>query len=209
MRQHVNPFSKHYDEVERIPSLIELFDDSKLNLHLDIGCAAGEFLFDLASINNNWNYLGIEIRERLVKKAKLKVREKEIKNLYFVFGNAHNILNDYHNKFIIKHLKSISFNFPDPWFKKKHYKRRLIQREFINILSNSMQRGSQIFIKTDVMELFEYMDCTISSNHNFKKIDKKDFNYSESFNPNKFQTNREKNVLVNELDIFESIYIKI
>jgi tRNA (guanine-N7-)-methyltransferase len=53
------------------------------------------------------------------------------------------------------------------------------------------------------------MDYTILGNFNFKKIDKKDFNYSESFNPNKFETNREKYVGVNKLDIFENIYIKI
>jgi len=189
--------------------LIEMFDDSKLNLHLDIGCASGEFLFNLALENTNWNYLGIEIRERLVKTAKLKVRDKEIKNLYFIFGNAHNILNDFHSKFLIKKLKSISFYFPDPWFKKRHYKRRVIQPEFINILSNLMKTGSIIFIKTDVKDLFEYMDCTILSNFNFESIDKKDFNFSESFNPNKVQTNREKYVLVNELEVFENIYIKI
>ena len=63
MRQHVNPLSKNFDEIERIPSLPEIFDDSKLNLHLDIGCAAGEFLFDLALANNNWNYLGITFRK--------------------------------------------------------------------------------------------------------------------------------------------------
>ena len=208
MRQHVNPLSKNFDEIERIPSLIEMFDDSKLNLHLDIGCAAGEFLFDLALENTNWNYLGIEIRERLANTAKLKLRDKEIQNLHFVFGNAHNILDDFHSKFIIKNLKSISFNFPDPWFKKRHHKRRIIQPEFINILSNSMQEGSYIYIKTDVKDLFEYMDCTISSNRNFEKIDKKDFNYSESFNPNKVPTNREKYVLANELEIFEDIFIK-
>jgi len=72
-----------------------------------------------------------------------------------------------------------------------------------------MQRGSLIFIKTDVKDLFEYMNFTISSNLNFKKIDIENFNYSESFNPNKVQTNREKYVLANELDIFERIYIKI
>ena len=208
MRQHVNPLSKNYNEVEKIPSLIEMFDDSNLNLHLDIGCAAGEFLFDLALENTNWNYLGIEIRERLVNTAKLKVREKEIKNLYFVFGNANNILNDFHSKFLINKLKSISFNFPDPWFKKRHHKRRVIQPEFINILSNFMQEGSIIYIKTDVKDLFEHMDCTISSDSNFEKIEKKDFNYSESFNPNKVQTNREKYVIDNQLDIFEKIYIK-
>ena len=209
MRQHVNPLSKNFKEIERIPSLIEMFGDSKLNLHLDIGCAAGEFLFDLALFNTSWNYLGIEIREKLVKTAKLKVREKEINNLYFVFGNAHNILNDDQSKFIIRNLKSISFNFPDPWFKKRHYKRRIIQPEFINILSNSLQRGTLIFIKTDVKDLFDYMDCTIASNFHFKKIDQQDFNYSDSFNPNKIKTNREKYVILNQLDIFERIYIKI
>ena len=209
MRQHVNPLSRNFNETESIPSLTEIFGDPKLNLHLDIGCAGGEFLFDLALVNTSWNYFGIEIREKLVKTAKIKLREKEIKNLYFAFGNAHNILNDAKNNFIFKNVKSISLYFPDPWFKKRHYKRRIIQTEFINILSNSLQKGSFIFIKTDVKDLFDHMDSTISSNFNFKTIDKKDFNYSESFNPNKVKTNREKYVIVNELNIFEKIYVKI
>ena len=209
MRQHVNPLSRNFDEIERIPSLIEMFSDSKLNLHLDIGCASGEFLFDLALVNTSWNYIGIEIREKLVKTAKLKLIKKEIKNLYFLFGNANNILNDVQSKFIMNNVKSISFNFPDPWFKKRHYKRRIIQPEFINILSDSLHKGSLIFIKTDVKDLFDYMDCTISNNFNFETLDKKDFNYSECFNPNKFQTNREKYVIENQLDIFEGIYVKV
>ena len=209
MRQHVNPLSSNFNQNERIPSLSEMFGDSKLNLHLDIGCAAGDFLFDLALLNTNWNYLGIEIREKLVKNAKLKVLEGEIKNLYFIFGNSHNILNDIQSKLFIKNIKSLSFNFPDPWFKKRHCKRRVIQPELINILSNLLQKDTLIFIKTDVKDLFDYMDCTISSNFHFKTIDKKDFNSSESFNPNKVKTNREKYVIVNQLDIFESIYIKI
>ena len=147
--------------------------------------------------------------------------KKEIKSLinfyqfigkypfYFLFGNANNILNDVQSKFIIKNLKSISFNFPDPWFKKRHYKRRVIQPEFINILSNSLQKGSLIFVKTDVKDLFNYMDCTISSNFHFRTIDKKDLNYCESFNPIKFKTDREKYVIVNQLDIYEKIFIKI
>jgi len=56
MRQHVNQLSSNFNQIERIPSLSEMFGDSKLNLHLDIGCAAGEFLFDLALVNNRWNY---------------------------------------------------------------------------------------------------------------------------------------------------------
>ena len=209
MRQHVNPLSNHFIEVERIPSLIQMFDNSQLKLHLDVGCASGDFLFDLALINSNWNYLGIEIRERLVRAAKLKVQEKAIKNLYFIFGNANNVLIDNQIKLIMNNLKSISFNFPDPWFKKRHYKRRVIQPEFINMLSNCLQKGALIFIKTDVKDLFDYMDLTISSNLNFKEIDKNDFNYSKSFNPTKVQTNREKYVVLNKLDIYEGIYIRV
>ena len=200
--------TKHFPQIDRIPSLRKMFGDSKSNLHLDIGCAAGEFLFDLAQVNTRWNYIGIEIREKLVKNAKLKVIEREFKNLYFIFGNANNILNDVQNKFIIKNLKSLSFNFPDPWFKKRHHKRRIIQPEFINILSNSLQKGTLIFVKTDVKDLFDYMDHTITSNCYFKKIDKKDFNFSESFNPNKIQTNREKYVIENQIKVFEAIYVK-
>ena len=209
MRQHVNPLSSNFNQIERIPSLSEMFSDPKLNFHLDIGSAAGDFLFDLALVNTSWNYLGIEIREKLVKNAKLKVLEREIQNLYFVFGNANNIFKNVQSKFIIKNLKSISFNFPDPWFKKRHYKRRVIQPEFINMLSNSLKKGTLIFIKTDVKDLFDYMDYTISSNIYFKTIDTKDFNYSQSFNPTKIKTNREKYVILNQLDIFERIYIKI
>ena len=77
------------------------------------------------------------------------------------------------------------------------------------MLSNSLQQGTLMFIKTDVKDLFDYMDCTISSNFRFKTIDKKDFNFSESFNPIKVNTDREKYVIVNQLDIYEKIYIKI
>jgi len=77
------------------------------------------------------------------------------------------------------------------------------------MLSNSLQKGTLIFIKTDVKDLFDYMDYTISSNFNFQTIDKKDFNYSESFNPIKVKTNREKYVIANQLDIYEKIYMKI
>ena len=209
MRQHVNPLSNHFSEIEKVPPLTRIFANPRLPLHLDIGSAGGEFLFELASKNKNWNYLGIEIREKLVNNAKLKAKDLEIQNLYFVFGNANKIFSNSNNKFLIGYVSSISFNFPDPWFKNKHHKRRVVQPELINLFSNSMQKGSFIIIKTDVKQLFEYMDLIISNNLNFKKIDFKYFQYEQSFNPNKTLTNREKYVIKNQLNIFERIYTKI
>ena len=107
MRQHVNPLSRNFKAIERIPSIIEIFGDSKLNLHLDIGCAAGQFLFDLALVNTSWNYLGIEIREKLVRNARLRLIDKMIGNLYFVFGNANNIFKESHSFTYEKYLKNI------------------------------------------------------------------------------------------------------
>ena len=209
MRQHVNPLSKNFKSIEIIPPLQNIFEDPRLPLHLDIGSAAGDFLLEVALENKKWNYLGIEIREKLVKIAKLSVKDREIRNLYFTFGNANNIFKDANCIFLLGFLKSISFNFPDPWFKKKHYKRRVIQPQLINTLSKSMQKGSLIFIKTDVKELFDYMEFTILENSNFKKLDNKDFDHALCFNPNEIPTNREKYAIVNQLNIFDGIYTKI
>ena len=209
MRQHVNPLSKNFFEIDPIPPLNQVFENPKLPLHLDIGCASGDFLFELSLKNKNWNYIGIEIREKLVLNANLKMKSRENKNLYFSFGNANNIFNQSNNKSIINFITSISFNFPDPWFKKKHHKRRVIQPKLINLLSNSMKRGSLIFIKTDVRDLFDHMELTISESIKFKKIPYQDVKLYESFNPNRIQTNREKYVILNQLKIYESIYKKI
>ena len=209
MRQHVNPLSKNFFEIDPIPPLNQVFENPKLPLHLDIGSAAGDFLFELSLKNKNWNYIGIEIREKLVLNANLKMKSRENKNLYFSFGNANNIFNQSNNKSIINFITSISFNFPDPWFKKKHHKRRVIQPKLINLLSNSMKRGSLIFIKTDVRDLFDHMELTISESIKFKKIPYQDVKFYESFNPNRIQTNREKYVILNQLKIYESIYKKI
>ncbi len=209
MRQHVNPLSKNFHGIDIIPPCNEIFADPDLPLHLDIGSAAGDFLFDLAVENSKWNYLGIEIRQKLVENAKFRKGESEIKNLYFAFENANNIFIKSEYKFLLQRLNSISFNFPDPWFKKKHHKRRVIQPDLISRLSNLISKESLIFIKTDVKELFEYMNFTILSNLKFRKLENSDFNYYKSFNPTKIKTNREKYVIINNLDIFEGIYTRI
>ena len=71
-----------------------------------------------------------------------------------------------------------------------------------------MQERSLIFIKTDVKELFDYMDFTILKSMKFKKLLYQDFRFNESFNPNKIKTNREEYALLKQLKIYESIYMK-
>ena len=209
MRQHVNPLSKYFQEIEAIPKIDQIFKNSFLPTHLDIGCASGEFLFQLAENNKNWNYLGIEIREKLIINAKHKLKEKNIDNLYFIFGNADNLLKNWIVQYPHRILESASINFPDPWFKKKHHKRRIIQTEFLNRLSLIMSNKSLLFLKSDVEELYQYMNSVISNSLIFEKVKNKKLNYQETFNPSKIKTEREKYATSKKLTIYETIYKKI
>ena len=209
MRQHVNPLSKYFQEIDSIPKIDQIFKNSALPTHLDIGCASGEFLFQLAENNKNWNYLGVEIREKLIIKAKHKLKEKDIDNLYFIFGNADNLLKNWIAQYPHRMLESASINFPDPWFKKKHHKRRIIQTEFLNRLSLIMSNKSLLFLKSDVEELHQYMNAVISNSLIFEKVKNKNFNYLETFNPTKIKTEREKYANSKQLKIYETIYKKI
>jgi len=209
MRQHVNPLSKYFQEIESIPKLNQIFKYPSFPIHLDIGCASGEFLFRLAEQNKNWNYLGIEIREKLIIKAKCKLKDKDIDNLYFIFGNADNLLKNWIFQYPDMNLKSASINFPDPWFKKKHHKRRIIQAKFLNRLALLMTKDSLLFIKSDVEELYKYMNTTIMNSLIFKKVKNKNLNYQETYNPSKFMTEREKYVISKQLKRYEAIYKKI
>ena len=209
MRQHVNPLSKVFNNIEPLPPLRDIFNDENKPIHLDIGCGSGNFLINLAKHNKNWNYIGLEIREKLVKKSKLKLKDESIDNLFFAFGNAEYLIDDCIGKFPTNILSSVSFNFPDPWFKKKHHKRRIIQPQLIHKISQLMANGGYISIKSDVEELFEYMDMTISNSKYFITYIYKDSEILNSYNPIKLKTNREDYVMRKKLKVFEKIYKKI
>ena len=209
MRQHVNPLSKVFNDIEPLPPLKEIFNDLSKPLHLDVGCGSGDFLLNLANNNKTWNYIGLEIREKLVNKSKLKLKDESIDNLFFAFGNAEYIIEECIYKFPADIVSSVSFNFPDPWFKKKHHKRRIIQPRLIHKISQLMVKGGCISIKSDVEELFDYMDMTISDSKCFNNYISKGSEIINSYNPLNFKTNRENYVIRKKLKVFEKLYIKI
>tara|TARA_Y100001970_G_scaffold279724_1_gene387544 strand:- start:7987 stop:8610 length:624 start_codon:yes stop_codon:yes gene_type:complete len=206
MRQHVNPLSNYYDRIIPIPLIKDVYKNPDLPLHLDLGSGSGEFLCNLALQNQNWNYMGIEIREKLAQSAKLKFRNLE--NIFFAYGNANNLIQDLINKLSKVNFNSISVNFPDPWFKKKHHKRRIIQYQLINNLSKLMPKGSFFIVKSDVFSLFKDIDITIIGSSYFKKIHNNSIDFKNFFNPNRLRTDREIYALLKDLQIFEQVYIR-
>ena len=209
MRQHVNPLSKVFNNVEPLPPLKDIFNDYNKPLHLDIGCGSGSFLINLANHNKNWNYIGLEIREKLVNQSKLKLKDESIDNLFFAFGNAEYLIADCIGKYPAGIVSSVSFNFPDPWFKKKHHKRRIIQPQLIQRISHLMVNGGYISIKSDVEELFLYMDSIITKSNFFIAYKYQDSEIFNSYNPRNLKTNRENYVIEKKLKVFEKTYKKI
>ena len=124
----------------------------------------------------------------------------------FFYGNADYLIQEFIADFPEKSLSSISFYFPDPWFKKKHHKRRLIQPELIKKFSKRMRKDSLLFIKSDVRELYEQMNSVILGTDIY---DECDFRSENTFNPNQMKTERELYVLSKKLTIYQQTYKKI
>ncbi|HBB32965.1 MAG TPA: tRNA (guanosine(46)-N7)-methyltransferase TrmB [Cyanobacteria bacterium UBA9273] len=150
VRQHVNPLSNKYQTPVTPPDWAKVYTQPTQPLHLDIGCARGEFLLRMATLEPNGNFLGLEIREPLVTQANALAAELGLSNLYYLFGNVNNSLTPLLASFPSLTLQRVTIQFPDPWFKKRHRKRRLVQPELVNDLAIYLATGGDIFLQSDV-----------------------------------------------------------
>ena len=126
---------------------------------LDLGCAKAKYLRHLASLNVNMNYLGIEIREEVADYANRKAKEEGLDNFHVIGGfAAESVLPDVTR--CIKNadvkLSALNVFHPDPWIKKRHIKRRIINSSFVRLLETHLPRDTAILLQTDVSDLHEY-----------------------------------------------------
>lgn len=92
VRQHVNPLSQKYQTPVSSVDWEKVYTIPTQPLHLDIGCGKGRFLLSMATLEPNWNFLGLEIREPLVQEANHWRHELGLTNLHYVFCNVNNSL---------------------------------------------------------------------------------------------------------------------
>jgi len=153
VREHVNPLSKKYQIAATPPDWQTIYTDITRPLHLDIGCGKGRFLLEMAQRQPDWNYLGLEIREPLVEQANQWRMAANLSNLYYLFCNANNSLRPLLNSLPSDVLHVVTIQFPDPWFKRRHQKRRVVQPELVADLSEFLVEGGTVFIQSDVEEV--------------------------------------------------------
>ena len=207
MRQHVNPLSQFFQLPLSLPSKDILFEKSHYPIHLDIGSAKGEFLIELATKYPDWNFVGLEIREPLVSLCEKKRRKLELTNLKFLFCNVNVSLDEWLSDLDFGQLKRVSIQFPDPWFKRKHFKRRVLKTNILNSIAKAMSKDGEIFIQSDIFKLIEYMTNTIDKNRYFTRKNVGDLRSIDK-NPYNVMTDREIFSLKKNLLIYRVMYIR-
>lgn len=155
IRPHTNPLQSRFT-AQRLEKDQVQFDAAR-PLHVDIGCGKGHFCADLASSRPDINVLGIEIREQLVDEAK-RLRELTASgNLDFVAGSANALFAPCVDALQPGALASCSVQFPDPWPRRRHQKRRVVQQPLVRDIASRLPSGGFVFLQSDVEELAREM----------------------------------------------------
>ena len=202
VRQHVNPLSIIYQESLIPPNWAAVYADLSAPIHLDIGCAWGRFLLQLAQHDRSWNYLGIEIREALVIHAQQKRDELGSTNLDYVFGNINTSLATLLASLPPGKLQRVSIQYPDPCFKNRHAKRRIVQPELVTDLARYLPSGGEVFLQSDLEWVTQEMCDRFSENPAFERTQA---DWLEP-NPLGVPTEREVATLSKGLPVYRAIY---
>ena len=204
VRQHVNPLSSKYQQSVNLPNFSNIYSDLQKPLHLDIGCGRGRFLWQMAQVEPEWNFLGLEIREPLVIEANSWRDERGLTNLHYLFCNANISLEQILASLPERVLQRVSILFPDPWFKNRHQRRRVVQPKLVENLANYLTVGGKIFLHSDVEEVAREMSERFSAHSVFKRSSNEWL--KENLLP--VFSERERATLAREEPVYRSLFVR-
>ncbi len=148
VRQHVNPLGLKY----QTPRASAISRPSHLSpscpIDVELGCADGQFAYQLATRHPERFVVGLDIREKVIS-ANTK-RMGGVPNLHFAYVN---IGVDLQRVFAPHTVSRFHLLFPDPWWKTSHQKRRIVDEAFMHVVATQLSRGGEFHLATDVYEL--------------------------------------------------------
>jgi len=135
----------------------KIFPNENGSLSLEIGCGKGQFLTSNALENPNNCYLGLEMMTSVICRAVERIRDNNVENVKLINKDATNIL-EYFNE---GEIDKLYINFPDPWPKARHEKRRLTSPSFLEKYKVILKKDGVFRFRTDNLDLFNYSKETI------------------------------------------------
>ncbi|WP_026098864.1 tRNA (guanosine(46)-N7)-methyltransferase TrmB [Kamptonema formosum] len=206
VRQHVNPLSNIYQTPAPPPDWTQVYANPTQPVHLDIGCGWGRFLLSMAQLMPDWNFLGMEIREPLVEQALESRNQLGLTNLHYIFCNANNSLKPLLESLPAGTLQRVTIQFPDPWFKHRHQKRRMVQPAMVDEIASYLTPGAQVFIQSDVEAVAREICARFNSHPAFAKM------HSEQWtaeNPMPVPTERELSTLERGEPVYRALFARL
>ena len=116
-------------------------------IELDIGFGRGLSLFERAAASPESRIIGIEVKTKLAYKVNQRLQKHDLQNVAILCGDAREILKRAEPA---GSVQRVALHFPDPWWKKRHNKRRVLGEALLTELSRLMKPGGELFIQTDV-----------------------------------------------------------
>ena len=121
-------------------------------IHIEVGSGKGAFITGMAKANPEINYIGIDIQKSVLSYALDKVLEADVPNIKLLWVDGDSLTNYFEDG----EIDQLYLNFSDPWPKKRHEKRRLTYKTFLDTFKQILPEHGEIHFKTDNRGLFEY-----------------------------------------------------
>lgn len=135
---------------------------------LEIGFGNGESLATMAGQNPGYGFLGIEVHRPGVGHLLQLIHARQLSNIRLICADAVEVLKqNIHDS----SLDGINLFFPDPWPKKRHHKRRIVQPEFVELMASKLKPDGLFHFATDWQEYMEHVEAVIGGSKSFTKID--------------------------------------
>jgi tRNA (guanine-N7-)-methyltransferase len=197
IRQHVNPLELYFQTFRgQRPPL-----DEGRPIEVEIGCADAQFLFERAARDPDRTYVGLEIREDLVHLVNKRARGANLP-VYGVFCQAQLHIDEI---FGAAKAARVYINFPDPWFKRAHRERRMVDRALVAAIGRITEPGAELFVQSDVWEIALDAMAAIEPSAQFANV-AGEWSFWRGGNPYGVRSWREQNAEETGLPIWRILY---
>lgn len=139
--------------------------DSRRPLFMEIGFGNGEALASRAAAHPENDYLGVEVHGPGVGHLLLRLAAQESRNVRVLRGDAMELLR---HRLPAASLAGVYLFFPDPWPKRRHHKRRMVQAEFTRLVGRALRPGGLLHMATDWRDYAEQMMRVLSATPGFR-----------------------------------------
>jgi tRNA (guanine-N7-)-methyltransferase len=135
-------------------------------VELEIGSGKGLFLHNAASARPDHNFLGIEVSRKYARIAAQQVARRQLSNAKIWRGDARLVMG---RSVAAASLRAVHVYFPDPWWKKRHKKRRVFTEELVSQVARALEHGGELWVASDVLEYFTLIQSLIAANPHFQE----------------------------------------